>query len=150
VFGCSARSLDGDRRHDKPASGGNFRRATGVLALCRPAIAMESKLPARSTSRLALPLLLLAGSSHAAGDTDPVQRGQALLERNCAGCHAIGPTGDSAMPEAPPFREVKKLYPIETLAEPLAEGIVGGHPEMPVRAFAPEDIDAILAYLATL
>jgi cytochrome c len=106
--------------------------------------------PALSTFRLALPLLLLAGGADAAGDTDLVRRGHDLLERNCAGCHAIGPTGDSAMPEAPPFRDVKKLYPVETLAEPLAEGIVGGHPEMPVRAFAPEDIDAILAYLATL
>jgi cytochrome c len=106
--------------------------------------------PARSTLRLALPLLLLAASGHAAGDSDLVERGHALLERNCSGCHAIGPTGDSAMSEAPPFRDVKKRYPVETLAEPLAEGIVGGHPEMPVRAFAPEDVDAILAYLGTL
>ena len=35
-------------------------------------------------------------------------------------------------------------------AQPLAEGISAGHAEMPERAFAPEDVDAILAYLGTL
>ncbi len=90
------------------------------------------------------------GLVRATDEPDPIQRGAALLERNCAGCHAIGHVGDSPLPEAPPFRDLKALYPIEDLAEPLAEGIVSGHPAMPERAFAPEDVDAILAYLETL
>lgn len=96
-------------------------------------------------------LALVAGRSAGAADQmDAVQRGAALLERNCAGCHAIGHVGDSPLPEAPPFRDLKARYPIEDLAEPLAEGLVSGHPAMPERAFAPEDVDAILAYLGTL
>ena len=79
-----------------------------------------------------------------------VERGHALLQRNCASCHAIGREGASPLPEATPFRDLKTKYPIESLAEPLAEGIETGHPQMPVRAFAAEDVDAILAYLATL
>lgn len=99
---------------------------------------------------VSLPVLVVPGVARSAGDGDLVRRGEALLERNCAGCHATGGSGTSPEPAAVPFRELKTLYPIETLAEPLAEGIVGGHPEMPERAFAPEDVDAILAYLGTL
>lgn len=79
-----------------------------------------------------------------------VERGRALLERNCASCHAIGEDGASPLPAAIPFRDIKQKYPVEDLAEPLAEGIETGHPQMPTRAFAPEDVDAILAYLGTL
>lgn len=79
-----------------------------------------------------------------------VERGRALLERNCASCHAIDEDGASPLPAAIPFRGIKQKYPVEDLAEPLAEGIETGHPQMPTRAFAPEDVDAILAYLGTL
>ncbi|HMR29930.1 MAG TPA: cytochrome c [Geminicoccaceae bacterium] len=79
-----------------------------------------------------------------------VERGRALLERNCSSCHAIGEDGASPLPAATAFRDIKQKYPVEALAEPLAEGIETGHPQMPTRAFAPEDVDAILAYLETL
>lgn len=94
-------------------------------------------------------LLLMAGPAMAE-DATLVERGRALLQRNCASCHAIGKDGASPLPAATPFRDLKTKYPIEDLAEPLAEGIETGHPQMPVRAFAAEDVDAILAYLATL
>jgi hypothetical protein len=42
---------------------------------------------------------------------------------------------------------VVQRYPIENLAEALAEGIVSGHPDMPVIVFEPADIEAFLAYL---
>ena len=32
---------------------------------------------------------------------------------------------------APPFRDLPKRYPVENLAEALAEGIVTGHPARP-------------------
>jgi hypothetical protein len=37
-------------------------------------------------------------------------------------------------------------YPIKDLAESLAEGIVSGHPDMPVFAFSPHDVEAIIEY----
>lgn len=107
-------------------------------------------MPQRLARIAAVLILLPQGAPSATEDSDPIQRGAALLQRNCAGCHAIGHVGDSPLPEAPPFRDLKPRYPIEDLAEPLAEGIVSGHPAMPERAFAPEDVDAILAYLNTL
>ncbi len=51
---------------------------------------------------------------------------------------------------APAFRDLASRYPIENLAEALAEGIVTGHPAMPVFTFEPREIDALLAYIGSL
>jgi mono/diheme cytochrome c family protein len=51
---------------------------------------------------------------------------------------------------APPFRDLAKRYPVENLAEALAEGIVTGHPAMPRFTFEPREIDALLAYISSL
>jgi len=51
---------------------------------------------------------------------------------------------------APPFRTLHKRYPIESLAESLAEGISTGHPTMPAFQLDPNRIGDLLAYLKTL
>jgi mono/diheme cytochrome c family protein len=51
---------------------------------------------------------------------------------------------------APPFRLLPGRYPVEHLAEALAEGIVVGHPAMPEFTFNPPEIDALLSYLQSL
>jgi mono/diheme cytochrome c family protein len=76
-----------------------------------------------------------------------VETGSALLEQNCAQCHAVGVDADSPLQTAPPFQTVARAYDPEVLAEGLAEGIVTGHADMPEHAFEPDEIDAILAYL---
>jgi hypothetical protein len=38
-------------------------------------------------------------------------------------------------------------YPVENLAEALAEGIYVGHPMMPEFKFDPPEIDALLAFM---
>jgi cytochrome c len=111
--------------------------------------------PRRVTRALSVGISLVllgacASEAPASADSELVERGHALAERNCGACHAVGREGRSPLPAAPPFRTLENRYPIEDLAESLAEGIIGGHPEMPERAFAPEDVDALLAYLATL
>jgi mono/diheme cytochrome c family protein len=83
-------------------------------------------------------------------DTDTVAKGRAIIEANCARCHAIGMEDSSHHEEAPAFRVVVTRYPPEDLAEALAEGIVSGHPDMPEFVFQPAEIEAILAYLGTL
>ena len=87
----------------------------------------------------------LAGGLQAA-----IAKGRAIAEEKCARCHAVGMTDSSPHLEAPPFREVIKRYPSENLAEALAEGIVSGHPDMPVFVLEPREIDAFLAYLDSL
>ncbi|RIJ25861.1 hypothetical protein D1224_01710 [Henriciella barbarensis] len=79
-----------------------------------------------------------------------VGQGEAIAETLCAGCHAIGLTGESQHAQAMPFREISWHYPVEVLAEPFGEGIMVGHPEMPQWQFEPEQIDALLAYLETV
>jgi cytochrome c len=79
-----------------------------------------------------------------------VERGHALVERNCSMCHAIGPTGDSPNPLSPHFRDLHQRYPVEDLAEALSEGIMVGHPQMPQFRFAPDEIADIIAYLQSI
>jgi mono/diheme cytochrome c family protein len=56
----------------------------------------------------------------------------------------------SPVTPAPPFRVLHQRYPIENLAEALAEGIVTGHSAMPEFTFTPDEIDALLTYIGSL
>jgi len=78
------------------------------------------------------------------------QRGHAFVQANCARCHAIGKSGSSPFAAAPPFRTLHRRYPIEDLEEPLAEGIVTGHPAMPEFQLDPEQVGDVIAYLKSL
>jgi cytochrome c len=82
--------------------------------------------------------------------TTPAGRGEFLLVTNCARCHAVGRSGTSPHPAAPPFRTLSRRYKIEGLAEALAEGLSTGHPDMPEFVFAPEDVGAIIKYLQSI
>ena len=93
---------------------------------------------------------LAATANDASAQASVSARGEAIAERLCARCHAIRQTGPSPMGLAPPFRDLSKRYPIEHLAEALAEGIVTGHPAMPRFTFDPPEIEALLAYMAGL
>jgi mono/diheme cytochrome c family protein len=78
------------------------------------------------------------------------QRGLVILRTNCSRCHAIGKVGDSPLPIAPPFRTLHERYPVQDLEEPLAEGIITGHPTMPEFRFDPGQVGDIIAYLKSL
>ena len=93
---------------------------------------------------------LIAQPAIAQVDPTPLQRGQELLTAKCSGCHAIGRTGPSPRSAAPPFRTLAQKYPIESLAEALAEGLSVGHPDMPEFVFEPAEIGAILDYLKSI
>lgn len=103
---------------------------------------------------LAIPFALAAGTTALADDDayGDIAAGHALVEENCAQCHAVGASGDSPNPNAPPFRTFKAKWPLEHLEEALAEGIVVGHggAEMPEFVFEPDEISDILAYLDSL
>lgn len=108
--------------------------------------------------RLVLAATTTAAALAAAAFSFPAQaradeliiKGEALMTKNCERCHALHATGDSKHPQAPPLRQIVTRYPLDDLAEGLAEGLVTGHPDMPEFVFAPSDIDAILAYLGDL
>lgn len=79
-----------------------------------------------------------------------IQRGLTFARTHCSQCHAIGPYGDSPLAEAPPFSTFEKNYPIENLAEALAEGIVTGHPSMPEFQLDAAQINDLIAYIKSV
>jgi len=81
---------------------------------------------------------------------DEIEAGENLAERLCSRCHAIGKTGESPHQDAPAFRSFSRRWPVDDLAEALAEGIVVGHPDMPAFELSPDEITALLAYLNAL
>jgi cytochrome c len=86
----------------------------------------------------------------AAAASPEEQRGKTFALNNCARCHSIDKVSSSPLKIAPPFRTLHKRYPIETIAEALAEGIQTGHPTMPEFQLDPDQIHDLLAYLKTL
>jgi len=105
-------------------------------------------------STINLPLIAIAGAIFSqlanAEESNLEGRGKELLDARCAHCHAIARTGESPHSAAPPFRTLSRKYPIDELAESLAEGLSVGHPDMPEFVFEPDDITAILAYLNSI
>jgi mono/diheme cytochrome c family protein len=96
---------------------------------------------------MGLLVMMLVGSVPATAQDDLVERGRIIADTYCGTCHATGATGASTLAAAPPLRSFKTLWPVENLAEALAEGIMVGHPGMPEIAMTPSEIDAFLAYL---
>ena len=86
----------------------------------------------------------------ALGQEPRVQRGREFVQANCARCHATGRVGESPLPIAPRFRDLHTRYPVEDLAEALAEGIVTGHPTMPQFELDAGQIGDLIAYLKSL
>lgn len=101
--------------------------------------------------RLLLFVVLVAVTGCVSHDLpSPAVRGREIARQNCSSCHAIGPFDDSPAPEAPPFRTLSANYRVDTLQEALAEGISVGHPAMPQFEFAPQDANALIAYLQSI
>jgi cytochrome c len=96
---------------------------------------------------IAAPAMGRPGQETAAASAE---RGRALAQARCGGCHAVGATGDSPHPPAPAFRTLKQRYPVEDLSEALGEGIAVGHPDMPEFVLEPRQIDDLIAYLKSL
>jgi len=76
--------------------------------------------------------------------------GEAIVGRDCGGCHATGARARSPLRKAPPLRTLGSRYEIDDLGEALAEGTFTGHPIMPVLRYEPDEIDAVLAYLKSI
>ena len=74
-------------------------------------------------------------------------RGEAIAELACSECHAIGATGDSPHPDAPPLRLLSRTVDLSTLAERFAAGNITRHPDMPNWQFEDIDLEGLIAYL---
>ena len=106
--------------------------------------------PPRRGLAVAVALALIVAAAGRPAMADDIARGEVLLTKHCASCHALGQVGPSPHREAPAFRTLGKRYPIESLEEALAEGLMSGHPDMPEFAFDAEDVGAIIAFLNSI
>ncbi len=79
-----------------------------------------------------------------------IEKGRKLAQEKCSICHSVTKTGDSPNKDAPPFRTFADRWPLESLEEALAEGIVTGHEGMPEFVLDPPEIDAFLTFLEEL
>jgi len=94
--------------------------------------------------------LTLAMTATAVALTPAEQRGRTFVTNNCSRCHSVDRVTPSKLKIAPPFRDLHLRYPIESLQESLAEGIVTGHPTMPQFRLDPDQINDVLSYLKSL
>ena len=106
---------------------------------------------------IAMMVLLLATACAHPGGTEGQSNNHALVETGhrlallkCARCHAIDGSGESANPNAPPFREVSRSITIMANSTTLSEGIRIGHIDMPPMRLTSADIDYLNAYLRSL
>jgi len=93
-------------------------------------------------------LMLMPGTAMALSPSE--QRGQFFARTNCARCHSVDKATPSPLKIAPPFRILHTRYPVEELAEALAEGISTGHSGMPEFQLPPDQINDLLSYMRTL
>ena len=78
------------------------------------------------------------------------QAGKAFAQANCSHCHSIDKFTPSSLAIAPPFRTLHVRYPVESLEEALAEGIMTGHPSMPEFKLDPGQIGDFISFLKSL
>lgn len=117
-----------------------------VLPACSQATDSESETPAPQAQ---------AESEQEEVAPDPLQvellgRGEAIAEGACASCHAIGVTGSSLHPGAPPFRVLGQSISIDSLRTRFAEGFIADHPDMPEWQLEQNDIDGLIAYMKSV
>jgi mono/diheme cytochrome c family protein len=101
---------------------------------------------------VALALCLSVGLAPAsAQEPEEIDQGRQLVEANCGTCHAVGAADASPHKDAPLFRALSDSFPMDALEEAFADGrIYSGHPDMPEFIATPEQVDAIVAYIASL
>lgn len=99
---------------------------------------------------LAAPFAGTAVAQETLAEAAQVERGRLIAQEACATCHAIGRDDASPNAAAPAFRDLGQRYPVEDLAESLAEGIVTGHADMPEVALEAQDVSFFIAYLKSI
>lgn len=104
----------------------------------------------RATVLSIIPAAVLLACSYPSLADERADRGRSLLTRHCAHCHALGRTGDSPLPSAPPFRRIGERMDMDELVRRMREGLSSGHRDMPMFRFNREDGRAIRSYLATI
>ena len=86
-------------------------------------------------------------SASAAADAD---RGGALAQDLCAGCHAVSDSHPRPNPNAPPFSSLLSAYDEARLAQDLQNGTLMGHPPLPSVRLNAAGARDLVAYLKSI
>ena len=92
----------------------------------------------------------LVSMADAHAQNPAAQRGLTFVRIHCAQCHSIDKVSPSPLRAAPAFRTLHLKYPIESLQEAFAEGIVTGHPSMPEFRLDPGQVNDVITFFKTL
>lgn len=95
-------------------------------------------------------LFALVAAQGAAAQDSPVDRGRSVVSRLCSQCHAIGAADRSPHPTAPAFRRLEPRVDLDELGQRLRDGILAGHPEMPVFVLKANEASAVVTYLRSI
>jgi cytochrome c len=109
-----------------------------------------NRLSALKCAALGVALASIALPSATMAQSPAEQRGRTFVQANCSKCHSIDKVSPSPLQPAPPFRDLHRRYPVESLSEAFAEGIRTGHPSMPEFRLDPGQIGDVIAYLKSL
>jgi cytochrome c len=100
--------------------------------------------------------LAAAGSLTSAAAQSPpaqspaAQRGLTFARLHCAQCHSLDAVSESPLKIAPPFRDLHRKYPVESLRRPLSEGIIANHPTMPQFRLGADQVNDVIAFMQSL
>jgi len=94
-------------------------------------------------------LSLIGGAAYAAAEGS-LERGAALVVRNCTQCHSVGRTGGSPDHAAPPLTSLYRYGKMSDLAMALRQGLLAKHPAMPEFRFTPAELEDVMSYLRAI
>lgn len=78
------------------------------------------------------------------------EQGGRLVITMCSGCHSVGRTGASPLPNAPLFRKLGDRLDLNDLEYRMREGLSSTHSGMPTFRFNRREARAVRAYLRTI
>jgi mono/diheme cytochrome c family protein len=95
-------------------------------------------------------LAALSLSTAARSQEVSLTAGRELAHARCSRCHAVDRTGASPNPRAPHFRDLGARFPFDGLREALMQGMIVGHPEMPIVHLGQAESGDLIAYMRAL
>ena len=95
-------------------------------------------------------LATLSLSALARAQEVSITAGRELAVARCGGCHAVDRTGESPNPRSPRFRDLGARFPFDGLREALMQGMIVGHPQMPIIHLTQAESGDLVAYLRGL
>jgi cytochrome c len=132
---------------------GRPKRAKGRLSneCLKPAVAGPMATRAAQITLVQIYLMFAGAGGTFALELSPTEaEGRAILQKNCGRCHSVDSSGESPLPNAPPFRNIYKKFAVEELKMRLSEGVVSHFRGMPQIDFTNEEITRIVDYLDVL